>query len=676
MDAEQIANIFSNDLPTVVQFSDAQWLYLQDNNNNQYSNYIQFVTTTLKQQFIDYHNGWFQVPIRVEIVNTAANPLQQAFPPLIALRESVLSLLGQLIVSTDQGQTLVNDVNTQYINNIRLKIENNLDWIHCNGSDLDFAYDHYPLVPSATTRGNVGVDPVAYGQSAAFVAPQGLSPYAKYNSPITNDANEYGSIQPGIFTLTTSGTIFTGINGVAFTASASPYATVSFNDSQVGYFPYTTDSSSHLASIGGITLSNYSTFANGSYTVLAIGSAGNPQALAAAGTSASSASQPWLNEVMTLPITITVTSGTPVFTSIGGVLAVQTAATYNAAVTGQVAQKNVHFNAGFLERATIFQNASSYQYVAAGGTMPSLVQATYGGHYWQYVAVIPLKLVHDFFFQLNFPVVNVGFNIQLYLQQTNGANGTISYPPFQIGNNTLSVVNGLNTTASPSIYYGQGINQSGCRLYYRSCKFTPADNARMAAMLTTGFTKSLKFETVDWILPANYIVQPGSGPAQFNLEQSCVHPVRIWVLSYPNNVALSTGAGVGSFLQSNTYATGIVPGYWNNTNILVNNNPYWRQNFQTYQDQWEQLREQFNPETGSMLRYVDWRNFQRYLCFDLTRIADRLQSPTEPVSLIFTGNRADNLPYALEMVFLVERTNQVTMRFSSSDVAVVVGNLD
>lgn len=75
-----------------------------------------------------------------------------------------------------------------------------------------------------------------------------------------------------------------------------------------------------------------------------------------------------------------------------------------------------------------------------------------------------------------------------------------------------------------------------------------------------------------------------------------------------------------------------------------------------------------------MIRYEDWRNYKRYLCYDLTRLSDRLQSPTEPVSLAFIGTRVDGLAPKLQLYFLVERLNQVTFRFSSSDVAIVVGN--
>ena len=79
-----------------------------------------------------------------------------------------------------------------------------------------------------------------------------------------------------------------------------------------------------------------------------------------------------------------------------------------------------------------------------------------------------------------------------------------------------------------------------------------------------------------------------------------------------------------------------------------------------------------------MIRYVDWVQFKRYLCMDLTRLSDRLQSPTEPVSMTFVGYRDDlsGTGTQLQPYYMIERLNQVTFRFSSSDVAIVVGNLD
>lgn len=205
-------------------------------------------------------------------------------------------------------------------------------------------------------------------------------------------------------------------------------------------------------------------------------------------------------------------------------------------------------------------------------------------------------------------------------------------------------------------------------------------------MLTTGFTKSVKFISTDWnqmqtLVPAN---NTGAGSAvgnivQYQITNSVVHPLRLWVLSYlVTSASTANSAATVNVVTQPWYAPGVITGSFINTNVNVNNVPYFRQPQSTEEEQWEQLREQFNPDEGSMIRYVDWQQFKRYLCMDLTRLSDRLQSPTEPVSLAFVGFRDDQSAAntQLQPYYLVERLNQVTFRFSSSDVAIVVGNLD
>lgn len=674
MDVEQIDNILSNNQKDVVQYSDAQWLYLQDNNNNQYSNYIQFITTTLKTQFIDYRNGFFWLPLRIELANTFSQTGTTAQPAVVALRESVLNLISNIIVSTDQGQTIANDINTMFINNIRLVIENNFDWIHCQGSELDFGYDQFEMMPSTSTANNVGIPGSNYQTSNSFKAPQGLEPGAVQNAPLTNDYNEFGNSQLGNFTFTLASNVLTQFNGVNLNATNGA-VTVHFPDGRVGVVPYTA-ASSVLTSLGGITLANYATLPVGLYQVQAIGSTNVLNNTTA-------------SELITIPVVINSTGSVASFNTIGGQLVIGPTAdgTYTAIANGQMGARNPNYNKGYKDRVTIFQNTSAYQYITPGTTNPySGAVNTNGTHVYWHTAKIPLALIHDLFNSLNIPIINVGFNIQLFLAQTNGTNPSVTFPPLMTGNNS-AIITGASAgdrTGVPTIFYGVTTGGgSGCRLYYRSVKFSPADNARMAQKLTTGFTWSCKYISTDWIVPANNIVGPGQSLIQAQLEQSVVHPMRVWVLAYANNTNLYTlnAAGIppvgqGSFLQSGVYSTGVVQGFFSQTNMNVNNVPYWRQAFQTAMDQWNQVSEQFNPDTGSMLRYVDWLNYRRLQCFDLTRIADRLSSPTEPVSLQYTGQRIDGLPYSLEMVYLVERQNQITFRFSSSDVAIVVGNLD
>lgn len=324
-------------------------------------------------------------------------------------------------------------------------------------------------------------------------------------------------------------------------------------------------------------------------------------------------------------------------------------------------------NIGFKERVTHFQSQSVYQYLTIGGV---------NSHRYSYHAQVPLKLLHDLFMQLDIPIINVGFNFQLFLAQAQGAFASAQYPPFMTSNNVNLQIGGLDDTPNPVITYGffQGTGEP-CRLYYRVVKFQPQDNSEMAKKLTAGFTKSFTFISTDWVLAQQGPIIPGTNTQQFYLSQSVVHPLRLWVLGYANNK--STGNTLpGSLIQSSSFAPGVTQGMFNQCNVQVNAIPYFRQNLQNQHDLWEQLREQFNPDTGSMISYQDFANYKRMMCFDLTRISDRLQSPTEPVSLIFQGNRADGLQCALDMFFLIERKNQVTFRFSAADVSIVVGNLD
>lgn len=669
MDIEQINNILSTTDKEEVQFSDAQWLYLQDNNNGQYNNYLQYLTTTLKQQFIDYHNGFVYLPMSIEVANQAATGSSNIRPPLLALRQSVLSLFSQQMVTTDQGQTIVNDNNTQMINNLRLEIEHNLPWVWSEGSELDYAYDCFTMLPAQDITTNAG--PTTGVQSGySFRAPQGIELGAINASPLTNDPNEFGgdTLTTFPFTATSSGVTAIGDQPSVLVGETR----IRFSDGRYAYFPvtYTAAGTGTLTSIGGIALANYATLPNGFYSGQALGST-------------SVLANPIVGQLVTIPIIITVASGVATFTNVG-TIQVAVGSFTNAVAYSQMGGRNPNFNKGFLERITIFQNTSSYVYTPTGPSPNGNQTNSFGIHTFYYVATIPLKLLHDFWQQLNFPIINVGFQLTFNLNQSHGITTQGFFPPFQTSWNQGRIAGGTDISPRPAIYYGKSEASSGSRLYYRTVKFSPADNARMAEKLTTGFTKSVKFICTDWI-QQNNLIDPNSGTMQYQIANSVVHPLRLWVLPYAVNNNLTTttdpvtGTAItvaGSFLQDDTYAPGVITGYYNQTNVLVNNVPYYRQNMQNYQDLWEQLAEQFNPDTGSMIRYVDWRNYKRYHCYDLTRLSERLQSPTEPVSLIFQGSRADGLPYRLQNYYLIERLNQVTFRFSSSDVAIVVGNLD
>lgn len=577
-------------------FSNAQ-LYLQDNNNGQYNNYIQYITTTLKQQFIDYHNGYFWIPNAYEVLNTAAEPNALLFrAPTIAMRHSVLSLVGQLTVTTDQGQTLVNDNNTQMINNLRLEVENDLGWIWSEGQDLDFGLDGNSMLPN---QGNVSNTSKLNGPS--FQAYQGLEPGAVNFAPMVNDLNEFGNNTPGTFTVTygafTPGTTnpgITALNGaaIAVSATSNTWFVVLMPDGRIAYIPYTSGTT-FVSSIGGVTVGNGTS--NAVITVSVPGlAAGVVYTIQAVGwTNVLDQSLP--SEEVTIPISFTGVSGTTaVVTSIGGQPLAAAGATAQVLFAyGQIAGRNPNFNRGFLDRVTVFQNGSSYVYTAPGATTPGGQVATFGGHTFFYEAIIPLKQIHDFFMQLNIPIINVGWNITLYMNQSNGAGGNAIFPPMQTSYNVNLITGGTDSTGgsttavgNPSIFYGlQPGGGRGTRLYYRSVKFSPADNARVAERLTTGFTKSIKFISTDWV-QMNTLVGVNGGTTQYQIANSVVHPLRLWVLPYivtGSTTASVQTTTVNTLLQP-WYAPGVITGFFNQLNVLVNNIPYFRQNFQVTED--------------------------------------------------------------------------------------------
>ena len=189
--------------------------------------------------------------------------------------------------------------------------------------------------------------------------------------------------------------------------------------------------------------------------------------------------------------------------------------------------------------------------------------------------------------QMNFPIINVGFNITVYMNQSSGSQGSAIYPPFQtsanqINNGTAVITSGLDNTPNPALYYGQQYSGgSGTRLYYRSVKFSPADNAVVAQRLTAGFTKAVKFISCDWT-PMTALVGTGSSPVQYQVATSVVHPLRMWVLPYQ---VPTIGGLVTNVLQTSVYAPGVITGFFNQVNVQVNNVNYFRNNMQLTEDQ-------------------------------------------------------------------------------------------
>ena len=145
---------------------------------------------------------------------------------MVAFRESVLSLFANITIATDQGQVLVNDINTMFINNLRLCVEHNFDWMDCEGALLQFSYDRYQIQPNRFSQVlgfNNGAYPwnpnsseyITYG----YQAPQGTLMDALNFSPITNDPNTFGQ-----YNLASSSTVTITAGVITAVARNYPHA--------------------------------------------------------------------------------------------------------------------------------------------------------------------------------------------------------------------------------------------------------------------------------------------------------------------------------------------------------------------------------------------------------------------------------------------------------------------
>ncbi len=280
-----------------------------------------------------------------------------------------------------------------------------------------------------------------------------------------------------------------------------------------------------------------------------------------------------------------------------------------------------------------------------------------------------------------FLFVLVGFQFNFYFNQANQVPLTsVNYPPFMVDNDTCVLASSSSTTAPPLIAY----LQTGCRLYYRSIKFNPADTSKLAALMEKGYTRAVKFVSTDFVFGATGVNQ-GTQIDQ-TITTSVVQPLRVWILMYPRFPITGAGSSGTNIavqpvaLARSDYASGVLTGRLQDCNIKINNIPYYRNQINSQgnypQDWWERYKEQVDPQLGTAISYQEFLSIANYHCLDISRLSDRLQSPTQSVSLQVSGVRSDKNGLTHDVYYLIERMNQVTFRFSSSDVNMVVGNIE
>lgn len=331
----------------------------------------------------------------------------------------------------------------------------------------------------------------------------------------------------------------------------------------------------------------------------------------------------------------------------------------NAYGTVAAPVSDVTTNTGLADRANWFKQSCKF---AAG------VAST--------VVFIPLRHIHDFFMQMDFPIINLRLQMSFLLNMYSNENivpalgGRVTT---NIGTTTAAIPNAApSLTIGEATIPGSDVKINNCRLYYKTVKYHPEVNMQLAQKLAAGFSKSLEFRVTDTYLPSFSEKAQGVGSITKLVSPSTIRPLRVWLLACPANALSSSVPASTTTIATNT---GYIPlavytGQFTNANILVNNSRYYNNDLVTAADFYNILKEQF-PENQGLVSYSDFLTTYRLHCFDLTRLKDRLKNPNEACSLQVNATRVDAV--SCDYYFIVERLQRVSLHMSSAESSVVVG---
>lgn len=320
---------------------------------------------------------------------------------------------------------------------------------------------------------------------------------------------------------------------------------------------------------------------------------------------------------------------------------------------GTIDRTNPLFNEGFSKRIQLWKSNASFN--VASGTFSMLIS-------------IPLAFIHPFFKALNFPIVNTRFQITFYTPVTNSATALTSNTPLLVGPAGSSGAANLSdplVSIATVTEASTGASVTGTRIYYKKVNFDPETAKMLAAKMEAGFTRTIQFNLTDFYQLSNGTNVAGNTEYSLNdiVTPSVIAPVRCWQISVPTGFANSNSIPFVSIVPST------------NSNILVNNSPYFQNNLLLDEEHFDLLRQQSvqrSKVNSTEAGLIDFRNFKlnyRVLCFDLSRLGERLRDPTQACSLqVRCTARRSNGEVAYDRFYLVERSQVVKMDVSNSAV--------
>jgi hypothetical protein len=308
-----------------------------------------------------------------------------------------------------------------------------------------------------------------------------------------------------------------------------------------------------------------------------------------------------------------------------------------------------------------------------------------------FLAYIPLRWVHDWFAQMDFPINNCPFELTF---NVSGVTGYSQYCPVtcptlgahhQVGRwdapapfaDSAATIAGTYEAAvagaakptmaiAPSVTE-KGYTQQGCRLFLKVVQFHDEDALKVRDLMAKGYRKELTVTTSNFFsFPRAAIGSSSDSVSSQLIGSSFIRPERVWVLPVASGTLAS---------QANTFPSVISTGgqYLTNTNIMVNGISHYQQNLRSQYEFYKLLREQMvgsgtSLAWGTPISYEDFKCGVNPYCFDLSR------HPSVESNTLCTLNLTTDIAVssgtlpALDLIVIVEQLNTLRMDISMGGV--------
>lgn len=369
---------------------------------------------------------------------------------------------------------------------------------------------------------------------------------------------------------------------------------------------------------------------------------------------------------------------------------------------GSVSQAlDFRFNPKLCNRITVLANRETV--IAAANPAPE---------YRSFVAYIPLKFIHDFFAQMNFPITNLSLRITFNIAGTGSYTGyvytpwsTPTFPAHQsMGDISAPAALKVNAVAAGAAVPADDIagtlapavpaavvassevvpglsdrfgGKHAPRLFLKTVTFRAAEAQALKAKIVGGFSKELTYRVhVSNIYSQTYLANSLGSGVNWPFVQGVIRPTRVWV--FPLERDGSNKPALAS--TRNTFPSRIGKLALRDTNIVLNGDNFYNLPFKTQYDYYREFKTQLIGASSSQaaatpIAYSDWISGFNPYCFDLSRNAGVRSNMLCTMSLVSdvidqtTGVAAAG---TVDLYVVVERLQVVTLKVSEGGVEVLV----